>query len=395
MEDEPRYEIHGMRRGLECALIRLRKARNVSAENKELILKFHDHCFSEGLSLPRVLFYMRKLPKLAGMLGKDFRQATREDIEAVVGKLERTSYSEWSKRGFKVTIKKFYKWLEGGGEDYPAKVKWLKTSGRGGRRLPEELLTKEEVRRLIEAAEHPRDKAIISVMYESGYRVGELATLKIKHISFDKYGAKLIVSGKTGMRRVRLIISVNHLATWLASHPLRKDPEAPLWVNIGTKQKGVRTRYPTIAKRLREAAEKADIKKRVNPHSFRHARATHLANKLTETQMNAFFGWVQGSNMPSTYVHLSGRDIDKALLRIHGMVKEKDEDGLVARPRCGKQAKEGSKFCLECGMPFDLGQALKADEERGEFQQKKVKLMKALEAPEVRELLAKKMAEVS
>lgn len=90
MKDEPRYEIHGMRRGLERALIRLRKARNVSVENKELILKFHDHCFSEGLSLPRVLFYIRKLHKLAILLSKSFREATREDIEEVVGKLERS-----------------------------------------------------------------------------------------------------------------------------------------------------------------------------------------------------------------------------------------------------------------------------------------------------------------
>lgn len=99
--------------------------------------------------------------------------------------------------------------------------------------------------------------------------------------------------------------------------------------------------------------------------------------------------------MPSTYVHLSGRDVDKALLRIHGMVEEKDEDGFIACPRCEKQAKEGSKFCLECGMPLDLGSALKIEEERGEFEQKKSKLMRVLEDPEVRELLAKKMAKIS
>lgn len=152
-------------------------------------------------------------------------------------------------------------------------------------------------------------------------------------------------------------------------------------------------RYPTMVKVLRAAAENAGVKKRVNPHSFRHARATHLANKLTEAQMNAFMGWVQGSEMPSTYVHLSGRDVDKALLRIHGMVEERDEDGFVACPRCGERTKEGSKFCLECGMPLDLRHALEADEQRGEFEKKKSELMKVLEDPEVKELLAKKMAE--
>jgi hypothetical protein len=42
-----------------------------------------------------------------------------------------------------------------------------------------------------------------------------------------------------------------------------------------------------------------------------------------------------------------------------------------------------------------LGSALKIEEERGEFEQKKSKLMKVLEDPEVREFLAKKMARIS
>jgi len=47
-----------------------------------------------------------------------------------------------------------------------------------------------------------------------------------------------------------------------------------------------------------------------------------MANYLTEAQMNAYFGWVQGSDMPSIYVHLSGRDIDDAILKANG-VREK------------------------------------------------------------------------
>jgi len=43
-------------------------------------------------------------------------------------------------------------------------------------------------------------------------------------------------------------------------------------------------------------------KKRVNPHSFRHARATHLANHLREDQMKEFSGWTQADEMGSIYV---------------------------------------------------------------------------------------------
>ena len=65
-------------------------------------------------------------------------------------------------------------------------------------------------------------------------------------------------------------------------------------------------------------ASRAGIKKRVNPHGFRHARATNLADHLTEAQMNEYLGWVQSPKMTSIYVHLSGRDVDKALLKLHG-----------------------------------------------------------------------------
>jgi len=40
--------------------------------------------------------------------------------------------------------------------------------------------------------------------------------------------------------------------------------------------------------------------------------------------MCEYFGWIQGSDMPSTYVHLSGRDIDNAILRIHGKLPKEN-----------------------------------------------------------------------
>ncbi len=38
--------------------------------------------------------------------------------------------------------------------------------------------------------------------------------------------------------------------------------------------------------------------------------------------MNLYFGRVQGSDMPSVYVHLSGRDVDDAILKANGIITE-------------------------------------------------------------------------
>ncbi len=55
-------------------------------------------------------------------------------------------------------------------------------------------------------------------------------------------------------------------------------------------------------------------------HLFRHSRATELASYLTEAQMKQYFGWVRNSDTPSVYVHMGGRDVDRALLRYYGVV---------------------------------------------------------------------------
>jgi ribosomal protein L40E len=177
------------------------------------------------------------------------------------------------------------------------------------------------------------------------------------------------VNGKTGMRRLRIIASTPYLSTWMNNHPLKESPEAPLWIGIGTRNKNEIMTYSSINALLRKLGKRAGIKKRLNPHTFRHSRATYLANHLTEAQMNQLFGWVQGSDMPSTYVHLSGRDVDKALLKIYGLAKdeaEKEESPLKPKKcvRCDETNPVTSKFCNRCGMVLDVETAMFVEDER-------------------------------
>lgn len=72
------------------------------------------------------------------------------------------------------------------------------------RMLPESLLSEEQVAQLINVCRSRRDRAIIAVLYDSGCRIGEIRTMKIKSVSFDKYGARIHVKGKTGARSLRL-----------------------------------------------------------------------------------------------------------------------------------------------------------------------------------------------
>jgi hypothetical protein len=105
---------------------------------------------------------------------------------------------------------------------------------------------------------------------------------------------------------------------------------------------------------LTKAAERAVIQKKVNPHAFRHAQATELAKDFTEQQMKQYLGWAQDSKMAAVYVHLSGRDMDAAVLAKNGIEVEKRDTRLKANecPRCHKMIPPDVMFCGFCGLPL-------------------------------------------
>lgn len=80
-------------------------------------------------------------------------------------------------------------------------------------------MTKDEILQLIEASKHPCDKAIISLLYEGGFRIEELASITLKDIEFNKFGGKVKVRGKTGERLVPFVISESYLKVWMEMHP--------------------------------------------------------------------------------------------------------------------------------------------------------------------------------
>jgi integrase/recombinase XerD len=206
--------IYEHERSLQSVENRIRNA-NYCTDNIKLIFKFENYLFANGLSSVRVLKYLSHINIIATWTDTNFSSMELDDIQSIVARIERSDLAEWTKHDYKLTIKRFFTWL--GMED---KIKWIKISMKmNASKLPEELLTEEEIKRMIEVANHPRDKVIIAVLYDTGTCIGEMGSLKIKHIVFDQYVAILTVNGKTGMRRVRIIFSVPYLASWLDIHP--------------------------------------------------------------------------------------------------------------------------------------------------------------------------------
>jgi len=385
------YDAHNFSKGVERILGRVLKDRTIPKENREAIARFKGFCVSEGLTMGRIYRYIYDLRRASKMLGKTFDVADQEDIRRIVSDMmDIRKYSDWTKRDFKVSLRKFYRWLRN--DENPPEVSWYKTHMKNRvTRFPEDMLTEEEIKKLIENTRDVRYKAFIATIYESGCRIGELLSLRLNQVKFDEYGAQLYVSGKTGFRRVRVISSVPYLTEWINKHPLKDESKAYLWISYQNNPWS----YGGVVMMLQRVAERAGIKKKVNPHNFRHSRATYLANFLTEAQMKEFFGWVQGSDMASIYVHLSGRDVDNALLKVYGIKNDNEKKESIFKPkecsRCQKVNQATNRFCLRCRTPLD-------EESRAEIIKKGLERKQAdkimddlLNDQEFREILVKKI----
>lgn len=371
---------------------------SISEQDKKDLLAYTEAMSAHGISERRMLKNAYVLRKLSLMKKSPFRKASKDEIVMLVAKIERDkNLRDWSKYDEKVVLKRFYKWLLGKDENYPVQISWVKLKEPKDSRLPEEMISEEEIKKLVEIAKHPRDKAFIFLLYESGCRVGEILSLQVKNVQFGDQMSYIIVNGKTGQRRVPLIACAGYLSMWINMHPLKDTPNAPLWIKNTSREQQEKgafqaMSYGAVRKILSKAFLSAGIKKRFNPHNFRHSRATSLANSFTEAQLKEMFGWTQGSDMASRYVHLSGRDVDKALLKSYGLDIPEEERESPLKPlvcaRCKITNSPTFKYCSNCGAALSLKVAVDLEDKRKSSDSIMNEL---IEDPEVQKILIQKI----
>jgi len=81
-----------------------------------------------------------------------------------------------------------------------------------------------------------------------------------------------------------------------------------------------------------------------------------MAKVFTESKLELYAGWVQGSKMTRRYVHFSARDLEEAVLELHGLAKKDEvrrDFRLEKCPRCEKKNQPESMRCSFCGYILD------------------------------------------
>jgi hypothetical protein len=141
--------------------------------NSEILKKYYQSRVAEGLSQARIIKCLSTLRLISLSVSKSFSALTKDEIVKFIADVEQRNVSAWTKHDYKIIFKIFYKWLRGT-ENYPPEVKWIKVSSNIPNNLQKkDLLTVEEIQRIVDCATNLRDRAFIWVLFESMRRLGE------------------------------------------------------------------------------------------------------------------------------------------------------------------------------------------------------------------------------
>jgi site-specific recombinase XerD len=184
------------------------------------------------------------------------------------------------------------------------------------------ILSPDEVLQFLEAAPGLKYKAAFSVAYGAGLRVSEVATLKVSDI--DSKRMLLRVEQGKG-RKDRYAMLSPQLLELLRDWYRVARPQG--WLFPGQNPVNpMTTRQLTRACHV--AAETAEIKKRVTPHTLRHSFATHLLEQNIDIRVIQVLLGHAKLETTAIYTHVATntiRDVMSPLDRLTPLQRKKDK----------------------------------------------------------------------
>jgi len=238
-----------------------------------------------GLSANTLAAYRSDLQRYATFLGdrgkREPRQVISEDLtEFMYGEKQRGRLPSSIARRL-AAVRMFHRFLVGERQADADPTESVETP-RMWRHLPDPLNIG-DVERLLEQPDDDRwtglrDRALLETMYASGLRASEAISLSVNDIDFDL--GCLRCMGKGSKERVVPIgrKAQEAIRRYLAAARAKAaKPDTGPWLFVS--RRGRRISRQTVWKVITRWARRAQIEKRVSPHTLRHSFATHLLER--------------------------------------------------------------------------------------------------------------------
>ena len=160
-----------------------------------------------------------------------------------------------------------------------------------------------------------RNTLILELLYSTGIRVGELISIKIKDIEFNKKQIRIL--GKGNKERVVLFGSRCYelLDKYLDSFYKKYNINNSDYLLLGVK--GNRINDREVRKIVDEAVKRAGVKLNISPHVLRHTFATHMLNEGADLKSVQQLLGHESLSTTTIYTHVSNERLRNVYLHSH------------------------------------------------------------------------------
>jgi site-specific recombinase XerD len=172
-------------------------------------------------------------------------------------------------------------------------------------RLLPHVLSKAEVKAILEAHQNIKHRAMLSLIYACGLRRSELLNLKPQDIDSTR-GMLRVNQGKG--KKDRMVPISEKLVSLLREYYQYEKPKEYLFEGQVAKEK---YSEGSLQKVLKSALKKAKIKKPVTLHWLRHSYATHLLESGTDLRYIQELLGHNSSKTTEIYTHVSQKSLQK------------------------------------------------------------------------------------
>jgi len=314
--------------------------------------------------------YANTLGRVSEMADFELVDTTADEINQLMDALrtgevddvKEGGLSAGSVKNFQSTLRKFYEYHSHVGID---KAEITLANPDNNTVDERDIFEKDEIQAIRKAANHPRDKALVDLLFYTGQRLSAVLNLRLKDIGLEQGVFYLNedrgdLKGASGKRP--LLYAEKSVRQWYNEHP-SDDPEAFFithkydWENKSY-EPGERLDNSSIYCQLQRIGDRAGVDKPMNAHNFRHTFVTVCKRNygMDNDTIKRLIGHRPDSNiMETTYTHLTDDDVIAAAERATDIRDDEPESPLTPDvcDVCGEVIEqETAKACPGCGTVF-------------------------------------------
>lgn len=251
-----------------------------------------------------------------------FDQITTQSVRQNLAQLHRTGLSGKSLRRWLSSVRAFFR--------FAIRRGWLKHNPAEGLQAPKiekklpKLLDADQANQFVEVSGDAfldrRDRALVELIYSSGLRLAEVASLNVQDV--DLSDAMVMVTGKGNRTRTLPVgrQAVAALRQWLPERALAvADDQPALFITA----RGDRLSHRAIQLRMQKLSQRQGMDGPVHPHMLRHSFASHMLESSGDLRLVQELLGHANISTTQIYTHLDFQHLAKVYDSAHPRAQRK------------------------------------------------------------------------